>query len=295
MLKYGVFGAVALFAFPGMVMAETAKMPSPYDYRVKNVVYHENDTIEIDGVAGLATQIVVGPDEDYVTHVFGDQGGWAFTHKLNHYFIRPKANFSDTNLSIVTSKHIYNLLLRYVGGEIVAQPDGTTVEKFATTPWALRQATVQVNYVYPNEEAKKRHDRAAKDRVKGELADPYGNGPKNLAYRMSDDPKSRSIAPNFVWDDYRFTYFMFPVNAELPTLFVQDSNGKESVVNAAVVGINHNILVAQMTSREWFVRYGDRVVGVVNDAYNPNYGAAPNGTISPRVRRVEAETGDDDE
>lgn len=283
----------ALCALSSVAQAETRKTVSPYDYRVKNVVFHDNDTVEIDGVIGLATHIVVSPDETYLTHVFGDANAWTFAHKENHYFVKPKQADGDTDLVIVTNKHSYNLLLHYVGAAISKDQNGQEAQSFIKTPWAIREATIQVNYIYPDEVRHKKDAQAEKDRVSSELADPFGTGPKNLSYRMSDDPKSRSIAPIAVWDDYRFTYFKFPANAELPTLFALNSNGKENVVNATVMGPNHNILAAHTTSREWFIRFGDRVVGVVNDAFNPNYGANTNGTISPSVRRVEVD-GDDE-
>lgn len=285
----------ALVALPILAHAESRKATSPYDYRIKNVVFNPMDTVEIDGVAGIATHIVTSPDETYVTHVFGDEGGWAFTHKMNHYFVRPKAAESDTNLTIVTDKRTYNIMLHYISGppkldangKQMLDNAGRPMQDFAPTPWALRQATLELDYRYPGEEAKKRHASDELNRVQTELTiDPYGSGPKNFAYLESDAPSSRSIAPRNVWDDYHFTYFVFPENAELPTIFVIDSNGKESVVNTSVTGINHNIIVAQMTAAQWRVRYGDRVVGIVNQAFNPNIGAVPNGTASPLVRRI---------
>jgi type IV secretion system protein VirB9 len=35
---------------------------------------------------------------------------------------------------------------------------------------------------------------------------------------MSEQPEMRSIQPVHVWDNYRFTRFEFPANAELPSL-----------------------------------------------------------------------------
>ncbi|WP_371041638.1 hypothetical protein [Pseudomonas soli] len=49
---------------------------------------------------------------------------------------------------------------------------------------------------------------------------------------------------------------------------------------------NSNIIVAETTAREWRVRLGDRVVGVVNGGYNPALGASKTGTNSPEVKRV---------
>lgn len=283
-----LFGAASLALLPLIAHAEAPKRLSPYDYRIKTVAYNPRDTVELDEIAGVVTQIVVSPGEKYVTHAFGEEGGWSFAHSGNHFFIRPKADLSDTNLSIVTDKRNYNLLLHYIGSEKVTKQDGTVEDKFMSQPWSSKQATLELDYTYPDEQAQKRERESTAQRVQSELANPYGAGPKNFSYAMSDAPASRSIEPLNVWDDYRFTYFRFPVNAELPTIFAIDSNNKETIVNFSVLGADHNIIAVQYTAREWRVRYGDRVVGIVNRAYNPSYGAASSGTISNTVHRVEA-------
>ena len=37
---------------------------------------------------------------------------------------------------------------------------------------------------------------------------------------MSEQPEMRSIQPVHVWDNYRFTRFEFPANAELPQVYM---------------------------------------------------------------------------
>ncbi|QHC35205.1 TrbG/VirB9 family P-type conjugative transfer protein [Komagataeibacter xylinus] len=262
------------------------KSASPYDYRIKSVIYNPRDTVEVDGVVGIATDITLAPDEHYVTHAFGEEGGWSFACRENHCFIRPKAQESDTNLAIVTDRRTYHILLHYVGGQQEKGADGVMRTVFAPTPWALAQATVELTYVYPDENDGKKAAAARASHIEAELADPYGDGPHNTAYRRSDGTQDRAIAPLNVWDDYRFTYFRFPENGVLPTLYVMNESGQETVVNAVVLGRDHNILAAQMTARQWRIRYGSLVIGVVNDGFNPSLGSAPGGTISPMVRRV---------
>ncbi|WP_025814279.1 TrbG/VirB9 family P-type conjugative transfer protein, partial [Komagataeibacter kakiaceti] len=272
--------------YPQGAGATGVKSTSPYDYRIKSVVYNPRDTVEVDGVVGIATDITLSPDEHYVTHAFGEEGGWSFACRENHCFIRPKEQESDTNLTIVTDRHVYHILLHYVGGRQEKGADGRVHTAFAATPWALAQATVELTYLYPDEEDSRKAAAAHASHIQAELADVYGNGPRNTAYRRSNGEKDRAIAPLNVWDDYRFTYFRFPENGVLPTLYVMNEGGQEMVVNAVVLGPDHNILAAQVTAREWRIRYGGLVIGVVNDAYNPSLGSTANGTISPLVRRV---------
>lgn len=67
------------------VMALEVGRNSPYDYRIKSVVYNPVNVVKIDAIAGVATHIVVAPDETYITHAFGDSESWTFAHKMNHF------------------------------------------------------------------------------------------------------------------------------------------------------------------------------------------------------------------
>ncbi|WP_407213987.1 TrbG/VirB9 family P-type conjugative transfer protein [Enterobacter kobei] len=89
--------------------------------------------VRIDAVAGLFTHIVVSPDETYITHAFGDSG-WTFSHKLNHMFVKPKREMSDTNLTIVTDKRSYNIVLHYIGEAITKNADVQKKNRLSKRP-----------------------------------------------------------------------------------------------------------------------------------------------------------------
>lgn len=272
--------------FSSSVFALERKVSSPYDFRIKTVIYNEQDTVQVDGVAGIATHIQVSPNETYLTHAFGDDGGWAFAYKNNHYFIKPKAEDSDTNLTIITDKHVYHLILHYIGGKEEKSDDGSVKTVFVSTPWDLKQATLDLKYIYPDQEETVRSQKRKEQHLQEELSDPYGEGVKNFSYLMSDDPKSRDIAPTNIWDNYRFTYFRFPENSELPTIFVINQSGQESIVNSTVTGRYHNIIVAHKIAAQWRIRYGNKVIGIVNQGFNPTAIKNQTETISPHVNRV---------
>ncbi|WP_170885740.1 TrbG/VirB9 family P-type conjugative transfer protein, partial [Salmonella enterica] len=94
------------------------------------------------------------------------------------------------------------------------------------------------------------------------------------------------------WDNFRFTYFKFPANADLPVVFYIGDDGKEHTVNQHPAGEYNNIVVAETVAKEWRIRYGNKVVGVLNMNYNPNLGAISTGTTSPDVKRVKKGEGD---
>ncbi|MEX3593091.1 MAG: TrbG/VirB9 family P-type conjugative transfer protein [Burkholderia sp.] len=267
------------------------KSTSPYDTRIKSVVYNPIDTVELNSVVGISTHITVSPGEKYVTHAFGDPEGWTFAHVDNHFFVKPKDVDSDTNLTIVTSKgdtsRVYHILLHFIGDYTTKDADGKPVKHFIQTPWSMKQATVELTYTYPFERAQEANAKIEAARVQAALAAPeFAPGPKNFDYRMSDHPASRAIAPVNVWDNYRFTYFKFPANADLPTITYINSVGKETVPNTNILGPDHNIIAVQNVAKEWRIRMADKVIGLLNGEFDPSLGANPNGTIAPDVRRV---------
>jgi type IV secretion system protein VirB9 len=276
----------AVLAFSSPAFAVSPKTNSPYDYRIKTVVYNAADTVQLNAVTGIQIHIKVAPGEKYVTHAFGDDAAWEFSHKLNHFFIRPKAELSDTNLTIVTDRRVYNILLHFIGSYKKKDADGKVVDAFIANPWSMKQATVELNYRYPMDDAAATDQQRNDQRIKDALARADRQSPKNLSYERSNEPAAQDIAPVNTWDDYRFTYFKFPANAELPTLFVIGADGKESTVNTHIEGPDHNIIAAQMVAREWRVRSGDKVVGVRNDAFDPSLGGNPSGVVVPGVSRV---------
>lgn len=206
-LRCSLAAAIAMGSLPAL--AADAGSPSRYDHRIRTVEYNPMDTVKVDGVAGIATHIQVAPSERYVTHAFGESGGWAFSNVENNFFIRPKAVDSNTNLTIITDKRTYHFLLRYIDSYTIEE-NGQEVEKFIEVPWTMRAATVGVRFEYPFEDAQEEHQEQERQRIQEALNERDPQGPVNMQYRMSNDPESQEIAPVNAWDDYTHTYFKFP-------------------------------------------------------------------------------------
>lgn len=244
---------------------------SAYDYRIKSVMYNAQDVVKINAIAGVATHIVVGDDETYVTHVFGDSQSWAFTHVNNHFFIKPLIAMGDTNLTIVTDKHNYNIVLHYIETD-------TRANATKSSPWARNQATLQLTYLYPQ--------KIQQQVLEKKLQLTRFSGIKNYHYIMSDEPTMRQIQPLSVVDNHQFTRFIFPPMSELPQVYMLSATGEEQLVNTRVVGEQNNILEVEGIAAEWRIRLGEKVVGVRNLFYSPAAGTNASGTASPAVKRV---------
>lgn len=111
--------------------------------------------------------------------------------------------------------------------------------------------------------------------------------PSNWAYSMQVLAGSDELIPSVAFDDGRFTYFGFGANRDVPTVFMVDGTGEESMVPFHMAG---DLLVVQRTARRFVLRLGAAAVGVWNDAYD-SFGRAPvDGTTVDGVVR-EARTG----
>ena len=93
---------------------------------------------------------------------------------------------------------------------------------------------------------------------------------------------AEDIVPSLVFDDGRFTYFQFPGNREVPSIFVISPDGEEGRVNYHMA---EDLAVVQRMSRRFVLRLGKAVIGVWNDAFDPEGVPPRTGTTSERVTR----------
>jgi type IV secretion system protein VirB9 len=93
---------------------------------------------------------------------------------------------------------------------------------------------------------------------------------------------AQDIAPSLVFDDGKFTYFRFANNREIPTIFFISPQGEEARINFEMVG---DLAEVQRMGRRFVLRLGKAVVGVWNEAFDPD-GVPPfEGTIVNGVER----------
>ena len=107
--------------------------------------------------------------------------------------------------------------------------------------------------------------------------------PLNADYSISEGAGSEDIVPSLVFDDGRFTYFRFANNREVPAVFHVQGDGSEALVNVRMEG---DLLVVDRVSRRLMLRAGQAVVGVWNEAFDPDGVPPTNGTTVPGVERT---------
>jgi type IV secretory pathway VirB9-like protein len=94
--------------------------------------------------------------------------------------------------------------------------------------------------------------------------------------------RSRAIAPALAYDDGNFTYLKFPANRDFPAVFLVAPDGSESLVNTHVEG---DVLVVHRVTQKLVLRHGRLVVGVFNEAFDPDGRPPVKGTTVPGVTR----------
>jgi type IV secretion system protein VirB9 len=242
-------------------VASQIPVSSAKDSRIRYVRYDADNVVQLDGVIGIATHIILQDGETYVTHAFGDADAWSFAIERNHVFIKPKADHADTNLVIVTDRRSYNFRLNYI-------------------PTRKANAVYQLAFTYPETPTART---AAVEKAATDAAFSVSRGKPNLKYTMSGD---YSIAPVNVWDNGEFTFFKFPGNRDVPAIYMVDAAGKESIVNRNTTGAANDVVVVQKINPKFYLRLGNQALAVFNEAFDP-YGVPNNtGTSSPAVERV---------
>lgn len=115
------------------------------------------------------------------------------------------------------------------------------------------------------------------------LSGPRAAQRRNLSYSLQAVSESVDIRPREVFDDGRFTYFRFPANVEVPSIYRTVPDAKEEwLVNFHREG---DFVVMQAVSPLWTLRLGGSVLGVFNDAFNAEGRPMHNWTTTHALKR----------
>lgn len=261
--------SLLLLLAPAMASAE----PVPYraDARVRTADYVADGVIPVPVSTGVVTRVVLERGEKIVAAATGvpatcesDDHLWCIVANAdaNELWIKPKAGARRNNLELKTDRRDYSFEMM-VGA--------TTTYRIALrypAPAATKQAAPPAGQTRVNAQT--------------ETAEPIA---RNTAYTLESNRKGADIRPVAVFDDGRFTYFRFPGNREVPTIFVIGSDGAEARTNFNMAG---DYVVVQRLGRKFVLRLGKSVVSVWNEAFDADGVAPVEGTTVPGVARVTA-------
>ncbi|XKM38629.1 P-type conjugative transfer protein VirB9 (plasmid) [Rhizobium ruizarguesonis] len=246
------------------------------DSRVRFIDYQPYNITKIVGTLRSSVQIEFAADEEIAHVALGNSVAWEVAPAGNILFLKPRENQPVTNISVVTTRR-----------------DGST--RSYQMELTVRDGTVEagqntyfyVKYRYPADEAERRRlDAAARaqaaqagdaDKV---LALHEAYGPRNWRYSAQG---SAALEPQAVYDNGKVTTFAFAGNQEMPAIYMENSDGSESLVPKSV---ENNLVLVHAISRKFILRRGGDVLCVFNEAYD-RIGINPDtNTTSPSVERV---------
>ncbi|TAV14289.1 P-type conjugative transfer protein VirB9 [Rhizobium ruizarguesonis] len=246
------------------------------DTRVRFIDYQPYNITKIVGTLRSSVQIEFAADEEIAHVALGNSVAWEVAPAGNILFLKPRENQPVTNISVVTTRR-----------------DGST--RSYQMELTVRDGTVEagqntyfyVKYRYPMDEAERRRlETAARaeaaqageaDKV---LALHEAYGPRNWRYSAQG---SAALEPQAVYDNGKVTTFAFAGNQEMPAIYMENSDGSESLVPKSV---ENNLVLVHAISRKFILRRGGDVLCVFNEAYD-RIGINPDtNTTSPSVERV---------
>lgn len=246
------------------------------DNRVRFVNYQPYNITRIVGSLRSSVQVEFAVDEEVAHVALGNSVAWEVAPAGNILFLKPREDQPLTNLQVVTTrrdgtKRSYQFELTIRNGEV-----GTSSGTYFL-----------VKFRYPQDEAERRKmeakaKAAAREagRVDDVLALHEQYGPRNWRYSAQG---SASIEPQSVYDNGKMTTFTFGGNAEIPAIYIENSDGTESLVPKSTDG---NLVMVHAVSRKFILRRGKDTLCVFNEAYSPEGLNPETNTTSPSVERV---------
>nr|WP_236598904.1 TrbG/VirB9 family P-type conjugative transfer protein [Ramlibacter monticola] len=280
-----------MVAILGLALSNAAAVaPEPTDPRLREVVYDSRAVVTVPVKRGVVTLVVLDADES-ITEVAAGLGGdcakaeaaWCVAAQAGGrtLFVKAKSTASAANnLAVVTDHrtHAFRFVVLADGDPkppvyrlVVKAPARVApAARLALRDTALPVALPAVPPPPPPQQVV-----AERMQAKPQVM--------NTQYSIAEGRGSQDIVPTLVFDDGRFTYLRFPGNREVPAVFHVLSDGVETLVNARM---EDDLLVVDRVSRRLMLRAGSAVVGLWNEAFDPDGKPPGDGTTVPGVQRV---------
>ena len=282
----GVLSA-ALFA-PTFLLAAHAQslqtgQRTTADPRLRTVLFAADMVVDVPVRRGQITQIVLGDDEQIVGIPISGKGSncsdethtWCIAKQGRDLFVKPKTGATSTNLIVVTDRRRHAFLLLSIEGAGLTLMRLTVAAPFVPRPIPVAVAVaVAVTALPVLPTASELIE--ARWQIKPLV--------RNSAYSVATGKDSEDIVPVMVFDDGTQTYFSFPNNRPIPTVFQIAPDGSEEMVNARMDP--DDLLVADRVGRRFVLRLGESVAAIINDAFDLDGVPPKDGTTVPGVARV---------
>jgi type IV secretion system protein VirB9 len=236
------------FAFASLSLAAIAHAqtpvipaPGPGDARIREVMYDENQIVQVRARLGYEMMIEFDTTERIENVSIGDAQSWQVTpnRKATLLFIKPMSKTSPTSMTVVTNKRIYSFQLQATEVRTANDPD----------------AMFRLRFLYP----------APPALPAPPPPPPAPPPPKPEDFNFAYSYKGvKTVYPIRVFDDGKSTFFEFASDKDTPAVFVIGLDGKEELANTRAQG---RYAVADIVAKTFVVRYGKAKAEVTNTAW----------------------------
>ncbi|MBS0448543.1 MAG: TrbG/VirB9 family P-type conjugative transfer protein [Proteobacteria bacterium] len=261
-MKLCAFIAGALLCL-SLAHAETTPPPGPVDPRVRVIAYNPDDVIRLHGYVGYQIHMQWADGEEFVNLGAGDVGGLDVGAEKNHFFLKPKQEKVETNLTVLTNLRTYHF--------------DYSVGKAPANPLLARDMVYSLRFTYPREDAKRAAADAERRRADAALNQATADRPRNLAYAYCGTPALKPIA---AFDDGVHTHLRFAARGEFPAIFVRNDDGSESLIN---FNVEQDEVVVHRVAKRFVLRRGQLVGCIINQAFEGGGERLPSNTTVSNV------------
>jgi type IV secretion system protein VirB9 len=234
--------------------------------RVRRVEYKDDLVLQVVGYADHPILLELDPGEPILGIAGGKVSNWEVEFKGSRLFVRPLEGARNTTVLVASKSRTY--ILDLAPGVSKVRPSAF-VSKIVVTYPAIQAPVVQ-KAVDPVAEAKAELEATSPLEAAQQAA-------RNRRYSLEVVSEGQDIRPREVFDDGRFTYFKFPDNLPVPTIYKSAPGAKDEwLVNSHRDG---DFVVVHGIAPLWNLRLSESVIGVFNDAFEPA-GLAPAGDMT---------------
>jgi type IV secretion system protein VirB9 len=231
---------------------------------VRVVPYDPDQVVRLRAYVGYQIHFQFAEGEEFVGLGAGDAKALDAGSERNHLMLKPLAPVMATNVTIVTNRRVYHF----------------DYSARARAPGPRDDVIYSVRFVYPADDARGLAEAGERQRVAQRLAQSAGSRPRNLDYWFCGAP---SLKPVAAYDDGVQTRLRFGARSEFPTLYVQNDDQSESVLNFTVT--EDDEVVIHRVARRFVLRRGQLVACVENRAFDGGGERLRSKTVVPGVER----------
>ena len=248
--------AVTGLCIISVTIAETLPNPGLADARIRTAAYSQDEVYRLTGYVGYQTDLEFQQGETFVGLAAGDIEGISFVAQDNHLFLKPKVARVGTNLTIVTSRHTYQV----------------DYSASAQRPDATQEVIYALRFTYPPDPLKESESATEK------AFDTHR--PRNFDYWYCGNPAIQPVAAS---DDGVHTRIRFAAHAEEPAIFVRNEDGTESLLNFSM---DDGDVILHRVAHRLILRRGKLAGCIVNKGFVGSGERMKSNTTSENVERA---------